>query len=52
MIPLSVLDLVPVREGSDVGAALREAGELARVAEEAGYKRFWIAEHHATEGVA
>ena len=52
MIPLSVLDLVPVREGSGVREALREAGELARAAEEAGYKRFWIAEHHATEGVA
>jgi luciferase family oxidoreductase group 1 len=52
MIPLSVLDLVPVREGSGVGEALREAGELARSAEEAGYKRFWVAEHHATEGVA
>jgi luciferase family oxidoreductase group 1 len=52
VIPLSVLDLVPVREGSGVGEALREAGELARTAEEAGYKRFWVAEHHATEGVA
>ena len=52
MIPLSVLDLVPVREGSTVGEALREAGELARAAEEAGYKRFWVAEHHATEGIA
>ena len=52
MIPLSVLDLVPVREGSGVREALREAGELARAAEVAGYKRFWIAEHHATEGVA
>jgi luciferase family oxidoreductase group 1 len=52
VIPLSVLDLVPVREGSGVGEALREAGELARAAEEAGYRRFWVAEHHATEGVA
>jgi len=52
MIELSVLDLAPVREGSGVGEALREAGELARAAEAAGYKRFWVAEHHATEGVA
>ncbi|MCL6250219.1 LLM class flavin-dependent oxidoreductase [Altererythrobacter sp. KTW20L] len=52
MIPLSVLDLVPVREGSDAATALREAGELANVAEEAGYKRFWVAEHHATPGIA
>lgn len=52
MIGLSVLDLVPIREGSDTSAALREAGELARVAEEAGYRRFWVAEHHATPGIA
>jgi len=52
MIPLSVLDLVPVREGSDVGEALHEAGKLAAAAEQAGYKRFWVAEHHASPGIA
>ena len=52
MIPLSVLDLVPVREGSDISEALAEAGKLAAAAEQAGYKRFWVAEHHATPGVA
>lgn len=52
MTPLSVLDLVPIREGSDVSTALAEAGALAKVAEEAGYKRFWVAEHHATPGIA
>ena len=52
MIPLSVLDLVPVREGSGVAEALDAAGKYARVAEEAGYKRFWTAEHHGTVGVA
>lgn len=52
MIPLSVLDLVPVREGRCVADALREAGELAQSAEEAGYQRFWVAEHHATKGIA
>ena len=52
MIPLSVLDLVPVREGSGVNEALAEAGKFAAAAEAAGYKRFWVAEHHATEGVA
>ena len=52
MIPLSVLDLVPVREGGGVAEALREAGELAATAEKAGYKRFWVAEHHAPPGVA
>lgn len=52
MIPLSVLDLVPVREGGSAGEALAETAQLARVAEEAGYQRFWVAEHHGTEGIA
>jgi luciferase family oxidoreductase group 1 len=52
MIPLSVLDLVPIREGSGLAEALGEAGRLAATAERAGYKRFWVAEHHATAGVA
>ena len=52
MIPLSVLDLVPIREGSGVPEALREAGQLAATAEQAGYRRFWVAEHHGTLGVA
>ena len=52
MTPLSVLDLVPVREGGDVLQALAEAARLAQTAEEAGYRRFWVAEHHATPGIA
>jgi len=52
MIPLSVLDLVPIRERGTLAEALAEAGQLAAVAEGAGYKRFWVAEHHATAGVA
>jgi luciferase family oxidoreductase group 1 len=52
MIPLSVLDLVPIREGGTLSEALDEAGKLAATAEQAGYKRFWVAEHHATAGVA
>lgn len=52
MIDLSVLDLVPVREGGSAGEALGEAALLAAAAEKAGYKRFWVAEHHAMEGIA
>lgn len=52
MTALSVLDLVPVREGSNVSEAIAEAGQLAQAAEQAGYKRFWVAEHHASEGIA
>ena len=49
---LSVLDLVPVREGSTPAAALADAAALARTAEAAGYTRFWVAEHHGMAGVA
>jgi luciferase family oxidoreductase group 1 len=52
MIPLSVLDLVPVREGCTVADAMAQAAQYAQAAEAAGYKRFWVAEHHAIEGVA
>ncbi len=52
MTALSVLDLIPVREGGSVGEALADAARLAQVAEAAGYKRFWVAEHHGMEGIA
>ena len=52
MIPLSVLDLVPVREGGTVAEAMAATAELAQVAERAGYRRFWVAEHHAMDGIA
>ena len=43
---LSILELGRVREGGDRRTALDEARELARNAEQWGYERFWIAEHH------
>ena len=52
MVPLSVLDLVTVREGSGVAEALATSIAAAKTAEAAGYKRFWIAEHHGMEGIA
>jgi luciferase family oxidoreductase group 1 len=52
MIPLSVLDLSPVPEGSDAGQALRNSADLARHAETLGYARFWMAEHHNMPGIA
>ena len=52
MIPLSVLDLVPVREGGTLSEAFVSAASLAHAAENAGYKRFWVAEHHAMDGIA
>ena len=52
MIPLSVLDLAPVPEGSDAGQALRNSADLARHAEALGYARYWMAEHHNMPGIA
>jgi luciferase family oxidoreductase group 1 len=52
MLPLSVLDLVPVRLGETPADALRKSLELARTAERCGYTRYWVAEHHNMTGVA
>jgi luciferase family oxidoreductase group 1 len=51
-IPLSVLDLAPITSGSTAGQALRNSIDLAQRAEAAGYRRYWLAEHHFTPGVA
>ena len=50
--PLSVLDLAPISAGSTVAQALRNTVDLARAAERAGYRRYWLAEHHLNPGVA
>ena len=52
MIPLSVLDLAPIVEGSSAADALRHTLDLARHAEAWGYRRYWLAEHHNMDGVA
>ncbi len=52
MIDLSVLDLAPISEGSTAAEAIANTVDLARHAEAAGYKRYWLAEHHNMEGLA
>ncbi len=52
MVPLSVLDLAPVCEGSDVAQSFRNTLDLARHAESLGYRRYWLAEHHNMPGIA
>lgn len=51
-IPLSVLDLSPVPSGSTSAQALRNTIDLARAAEGWSYRRYWLAEHHNTPGLA
>jgi len=49
---LSVLDLVPVRMDQTTGDALAATRRLAQVADETGYRRYWLAEHHNMPAVA
>jgi alkanesulfonate monooxygenase SsuD/methylene tetrahydromethanopterin reductase-like flavin-dependent oxidoreductase (luciferase family) len=43
---LSILDLSPISAGSDAATALHNTVELARRAEQWGFHRYWVAEHH------
>jgi luciferase family oxidoreductase group 1 len=49
---LSVLDQSPIPEGSTAGDALRNSIDLARLADQLGYRRYWLAEHHGSSGLA
>lgn len=52
MIPISVLDLSPITQGSDAAHSFRNTLDLARHAERWGFRRFWLAEHHGMPGIA
>jgi luciferase family oxidoreductase group 1 len=52
MIPLSILDLAPVTEGSTPRQTFANSLDLARHAERWGYRRYWFAEHHNMPGIA
>ena len=52
MVPLSILDLAPIVEGGDARQAFQNARSLAQAGERLGFKRFWMAEHHAMPGIA
>src|SRR5262245_43014391 len=49
---LSVLDQSPVISGHEPARAIEETLALARRAEELGYHRYWLAEHHAIAALA
>src|SRR5436190_239157 len=52
MILHSVLDLAPIGQGSDVASSFRNSVDLAQHAEQWGYHRYWLAEHHNIPGIA
>ena len=51
-VPLSILELAVISEHFTIAQTFEHIGELAKQAEEIGYKRFWLAEHHNMESVA
>jgi luciferase family oxidoreductase group 1 len=52
VVPLSVLDLVPIGSGSTATVALKHSTALIRRVEELGFHRYWVAEHHGMPGIA
>lgn len=52
MIPFSILDLAPIREGGNATQTFSETRDLAQWAESLGYRRYWLAEHHNMTGIA
>lgn len=52
MIPFSILDLSPIPEGGSAADSLRNTADLAAHAENWGYRRYWLAEHHNMPGIA
>ena len=51
-LSLGIVDQSPIRQGGTVQQALRETVRLAQVAEDLGYHRYWVAEHHNSGGFA
>ena len=51
-IPFSVLDLSPILEGSNAAQSFRNSRDLAQHAENWGFNRYWLAEHHGMPGIA
>jgi len=52
MVPISILDLVPVILGETPREALPKSLDLAQHAERFGYTRYWVAEHHNMTAIA
>ncbi|GAB3990527.1 LLM class flavin-dependent oxidoreductase [Spirosoma daeguense] len=52
MTPFSILDLSPIVAGNTATQALHNTLDLAQHAEQLGYNRYWLAEHHNMPGIA
>ena len=51
-IQFAILELAPVRDDKSIQFSLHHALEVAQKAEQLGYKRLWLAEHHNMDGIA
>ncbi len=51
-IPISILDLAPIIQGGTPADAFHNTLDIARHAEQWGYHRYWLAEHHNMPGIA
>jgi luciferase family oxidoreductase group 1 len=51
-LPLSVLDFVGIEYGEPASAAVAGAVDVARAVEQAGYRRYWVSEHHNMRSLA
>lgn len=51
-VPVSILDLASIGDGETIAESFAGSVALARLAEEAGYRRVWYAEHHSIESIA
>ncbi|MBS1071988.1 LLM class flavin-dependent oxidoreductase [Gluconobacter cerinus] len=52
MIPFSVLDLSIITRGAGPREAFRNTIDFAKLAENLGFHRYWLAEHHSMPGIA
>lgn len=51
-LPLAVLDFVGIEHGEPASESIAGAAEIARAVEEAGYRRYWVSEHHNMRSLA
>jgi luciferase family oxidoreductase group 1 len=51
-VPISILDLAAVGDGETIAQSFAGSVQLAQMAETAGYKRVWYAEHHSIDSIA
>lgn len=49
--PFSILDLAPIAQGQSISQTLENSRQMAVQAEQLGYQRIWLAEHHGMRGV-